>query len=311
MTLQRHRFTAMGGPCELLLYGADAEAARAFAAAEAEVRRLEARYSRYRDDSVISTLNRSAGDPAGFEPDEETAALLDYAQTAWRESDGAFDLTTGVLRKAWDFKARRVPAQAELDALLPRVGWQRLSWRRPHLSLPEGMELDLGGVVKEYAADRARDLLHAAGWRHGLVELGGDIAIVGPHPDGTPWRVGIRHPRDPEHAIAAVELRAGAIATSGDYERFFEEKGRRYCHLLDPATGWPVEGLASVSVVAAQCLVAGTASTVAMLKGRRPGGDWLESLGLAHLCVAADGTLSGTLPARAPDRSGPITGRAV
>ena len=293
----------MGGPCELQLYAPSAAAAsRAFAGGEAEVRRLETRYSRYREDSVTSRVNRSAGRAEGIEVDEETAALLDYAETSWRQSDGLFDISSGALRRAWDFKAQRVPAQSEVDAALAQVGWQHLGWQRPQLTLPAGMELDFGGIVKEYAADRVRGLLFEAGHRHGLAELGGDIAIIGPHPDGAAWRVGIRHPRDPENAIAAIDLAAGGIASSGDYERFFEADGRRYCHILNAKTGWPVEGVASVSVVAAQCLVAGTASTVAMLKGPVEGPAWLEALGLPYLCVAADGALSGSLrAARAPN----------
>lgn len=289
----------MGGPCELQVHAPGRPAARrAFALGEAEVRRLEQRYSRYRDDSVTSTLNRSAGDPEGRAVDAETAALLDYAGIAWQQSGGAFDITSGVLRRAWDFKAKRVPAQAEIDAALAHVGWPRVRWERPRLWLEAGMELDFGGVVKEYAADRARGVLVAAGFAHGLVELGGDIALLGPHPDGAPWQVGIRDPRAPERAIASTLLASGGIASSGDYERYFEQDGRRYCHILDAKTGWPAQGLAGVSVVADQCMVAGTATTIAMLKGPRRGLEWLESLGLPFLAVDAAGTVSGSLTPR-------------
>lgn len=295
MRLQRHRFTAMGGPCELQVYAPDERAAAACAAGEAEVRRLEAAYSRYRDDSITSRINRSAGDPAGVSVDDETAGLLDFAQTAWEQSDGLFDLTSGALRRAWDFKAQRVPTPAQVEAALAHVGWQRVDWQRPLLRLPAGMELDFGGIAKEYAADRARRVLHDAGVRHGCVDLAGDLAIVGPHPDGAPWQVGIRHPRDPENAVAAIELAGGAIASSGDYERFFEAGGRRYCHILNAKTGWPSEGPASVSVVAHECLLAGAASTIAMLKGPQAGPAWLAELGLAWLCVDAQGRASGSL----------------
>lgn len=293
----------MGGPCELQLYAAASPEA-AFALGEAEVRRLEQKYSRYRDDSATTALNRSAGAPGGFDADDETAGLLDFAQTAWQQSDGLFDVTSGVLRRAWDFKAQRVPSSGELAATLAHVGWQRVRWARPTLHLAKGMELDLGGIVKEYAADCVARVLRDTGARHGLVELGGDLAILGPHPDGRPWQVGIRHPRDPEHSIASVEIADGAIASSGDYERYFESGGRRYCHILNAKTGWPVEGLASVSVVAAQCLVAGAASTIAMLKGESDGPAWLRSLDLPHFCVATGGALSGTLEATSRYRTG-------
>jgi len=286
----------MGGPCELQVYAAaPGLAQRAMALGETEVRRLEAAYSRYRDDSVTRRINRSAGDPAGITVDGETAGLLDFGATAWEQSGGLFDLTSGALRRAWDFKAQRVPASAQIEAALAHVGWQRLRWQRPRLFLAAGMELDFGGIVKEYAADRACRVLREAGGAHGLADLAGDIAILGPHPDGAPWQVGIRHPRDPENAIASIELAAGAIASSGDYERYFEAGGRRYCHILNARTGWPCEGLAGVSVVADECLLAGAASTVAMLKGPQQGAAWLEALGLPYLCVDTGGELTGSL----------------
>lgn len=296
-----HRFKAMGGPCEVRLHAPDAARAQVWSrAAEAEVLRLEQRYSRYREDSITTRVNRSAGDARGVEVDAETAALLDYADTAWRQSEGLFDITSGVLRQAWDFKARRLPAQEQIDRLLPRIGWDKLQWRKPRLVLPlAGMELDFGGYGKEYAADRAAQAARVAGAQHGLVELAGDIAVIGPHPDGAPWLVGVSDPRAPQRPLASIPLHHGAIASSGDYERYFERDGRRYCHILDPRTGWPVQGLRAVSVVAEQCLVAGTACTIAMLKGDPGGRNWLRQLGAQYLCVDAAGEMDGTV-IRAP-----------
>jgi thiamine biosynthesis lipoprotein len=293
---ERRSFRAMGSPCELWLYatpGLDADAV--LAAAQAEVLRLERKYTRYRDDSLTAAINRSAGSRRGVAVDAETAALLDYAGLAFEQSGGLFDLTAGVLRRAWDFRSGRVPAPEEIEALRPQIGWQKLVWRRPRLVLPTaGMELDFGGCVKEYAADRAAELCRSLGAAHGLVDLGGDLAVVGPHPDGRPWRVGIRDPRRPGRARASLALCGGGVATSGDYERCMVVGGRRYSHLLDPRTGWPVEALASVTVAASHCLVAGTASSVAMLKGRA-GPAWLRRLGLPHLSIDAEGKAAGSL----------------
>jgi thiamine biosynthesis lipoprotein len=289
----------MGSPCELHLEAdSDARLSEAADAAIAEVARLERKYSRYREDSLASRINASAGDPAGVEVDAETASLLDYAELAWRHSGGLFDVTSGVLRRAWNFRSGRVPEPGEIEALRPLVGWHKLRWRRPRLVLPlAGMELDFGGYVKEYAADRVAELCRKLGLRHGLVDLGGDLAVIGPHADGSAWRVGIRNPRAPERAIASVALFAGGIATSGDYERCMVVGSRRFAHVLNPKTGWPVEGLASVTVTARHCLVAGTASTVAMLEGQRRGPAWLDALGLPNLRVAANGEISGSLAA--------------
>jgi FAD:protein FMN transferase len=285
----------MGSPCELRLYAAD-RALADFAAtrAKAEVTRLETVYSRFRDDSVTARINRSAGDAEGVEVDDETAGLLDYAAAAHEQSDGLFDLTAGVLRRAWNFKDERVPRKKEIAELLPLIGWDKIVWRRPRIALPAGMELDFGGFVKEYAADCAAQTCRDAGIRHGLVELGGDIALIGPHPDGTGWRVGVQHPRDLRNPIAYVELTEGAIATSGDYERFMEVNGKRYCHILNPRTGWPARHLCSVSVLAPQCLIAGTATTVAILKEKQ-GPGWLQALGLPYLVVSQQMRVSGTL----------------
>jgi thiamine biosynthesis lipoprotein len=151
------------------------------------------------------------------------------------------------------------------------------------------MRLDLGGVVKEYAADRAALLLKSAGIQSGYVDLGGDLHVLGPHPNGDPWRVGVRNPRG-AGAIAALALMRGGLATSGDYERCLVVDGRRLGHIINPFTGWPVQGLASVSVVAPSCLLAGAISTLAMLQGRDEGLEFLSSCGLQWM--AHDGWFS-------------------
>src|SRR5262245_5260424 len=293
-----YSFRAMGSPCELRLYGATRAAIDAVAAeARGLIERLEQKYSRYREDSALSAINRSAGDPAGVEVDAETALLLDYAATAHAESGGLFDPTSGSLRRAWNLRSGRVPAQTEIDAQLARVGWHKARWQKPRFALPvAGMELDFGGFVKEYAVDLVADLCRARGVHHGMVDLGGDLYAIGPHPDGDPWIVGIRDPDHPERAIATVALFRAALATSGDYERCMVVDGVRYTHILDPRTGWPVTGgLRSASVIAGRCLVAGTATTIAMLKGARAGCRFLDALGLASLRIAADGRRSGSL----------------
>jgi len=154
-----------------------------------------------------------------------------------------------------------------------------------------GMELDFGGFGKEYAVDRAAVVLREAGASSALVNLAGDLTVLGPQPDGSPWRIGVQHPRREGAAIATLPIVSGAIATSGDYERYLEAEGVRHCHVLDPRTGRSARGFQSVTVHAASCLVAGSASTIAMLMGPEAGLAWLDSLGLAHLAVLEDGTL--------------------
>lgn len=296
------RLTAMGSPCEFQLYGeSKTQLDEVAAICATELARIETKYSRYLDDSIVSQVNRQAGTGTFTSLDLETRHLFAYAQTAFEQSGGLFDITSGVLRRAWNFKSQRLPEARELKSLCELVGWRQVEWRDDAIHLPRvGMEIDFGGFGKEYAADRLAGLCREHGVGSGLIDLGGDVCIIGPHPDGTPWRVGIRDPRDPEHAIASLSLARGALATSGDYERFMEVDGQRYSHLLDPRTGWPIRGLAGVSVVAEQCLVAGTATTIAMLKGRG-GIRWLARLGLPYLWIDTDRKTGGSLwPKRAP-----------
>jgi thiamine biosynthesis lipoprotein len=265
------------------------QARRAADAAIADVQRIEAKYSRYRPDSVLSRINAAAGG-ASVPLDAETAALLAYADRCYEQSEGAFDITSGVLRRAWDFRRDppALPDAATLDAALALIGWPRVERDAQHVRLPRaGMELDLGGIGKEYAADRAATILAEHGVAHALVNLGGDVRALGPQPDGRPWRVGLAHPRVAGGVIGEVETSGGAVATSGDYERYFILDGRRYCHILDPRTGWPVDYWQSASVVAPLCTLAGTLATLAML---RPDADaFLRAQSVRFLLVDREG----------------------
>jgi thiamine biosynthesis lipoprotein len=284
------QFSAMGSDCEVHIAGRVSEqhARHAAQVAIAEVQRIEAKYSRYRADSAVSQINAAAGSGQALAVDDETAHLLAYADRIYWASNGLFDITSGVLTRAWDFRAARVPTRKALNSLRQCVGWTLAHLEhKPGASrfelLRPGMEIDLGGFGKEYAADRAAVLLQERSVRHGLVNLGGDIRVVGPRPDGAPWRLAIRHPRDDKRPLATIELADGALATSGDYERYFiGPNGERYCHVLNPRTGWPVTAWRSISVVAPVCLAAGSVCTIAMLMGeagleflRREAGEFL------------------------------------
>jgi len=290
----RYAFRAMAADHELKLWSDErARADRVARVAIADVLRIEAKFSRYRDDSVTSAINRAAGG-APVAIDGETAALLRYAERCHRLSGGRFDLTSGVLRRAWDFRRRPplIPTDAEVAAARELIGWERVEWDDAHVRLPErGMELDFGGVGKEYAADRAATICADHGIAHGLVNLGGDVRIIGAQPDGSAWRVGIRHPRRDDAVIGTVEVRAGAVATSGDYERYFEIGGRRYCHLLDARNGHPVSHWQSATVVAPLAILAGTFATIAMLlEGQADA--FLARQRLRYLLVRADGEVA-------------------
>jgi thiamine biosynthesis lipoprotein len=295
MPIFRATFHAMASDNELQLHCSDEALARRVAeAAIADVRRIEAKYSRFHDDSVTVRINRAAGGKA-VPIDAETAALLAYADRCHVVSGGLFDITSGTLRHAWNFRRSppQLPEEAVLAATTALIDWTEVEWTDHTARLPRaGMEIDFGGIGKEYAADRAATICREQGIEHGLINLGGDVRAIGTRPDGLPWRVGIRHPRREGAAIATVELADGALATSGDYERFFEIDNRRYCHLLNPRTGMPVDYWQSVSVTAPVCVVAGSCSTIAILL-EQEGQAFLQAQGLSYFAVAADGTLHG------------------
>ncbi len=292
-----YRFFALGSDCAIRLFAAQKTVAHEVAAAaSSEIARIEARYSRYRLDSELSRINAAGAIGGSIKVDAETAALIDYAYACYRKSDGLFDITSGLLRKAWDFSSGSLPGHDAIAELLPRIGLDKVRWSSPLLTFETaGVELDLGGIGKEYAVDRAAGICVAMGVEHGLVDLGGDIRAIGSLPDGSPWKIGIRHPRNAGRPTAMIGLISGSLATSGDYERFIEVEGRRYCHILNPTSGWPAQGLSLVSVLSPDCLVAGSLATIAMLKGR-DGIEWLRSLGVRHFYVDQDGNLGGTEP---------------
>ncbi len=286
------QFAAMASDCEVRLAGVSAAGAQTLAMlAIDEVRRIETKYSRYRADSVVSQINAAAGNGEPISIDVETAQLLVFATQLFELSDGLFDATSGVLRQVWDFKPGRKPSPQQLADILPRIGWNHVQWNDQTARLMRpGMELDFGGFGKEYAADRAATLLANEGAQYGLVNLGGDIRVIGPQPDGAPWSMGIRHPRQDDAVIASIPISSGALATSGDYERFFIDGSERFCHILNPKTGWPAQQWQSISVIAPVCVAAGAMSTTAMLKGPDAIA-FLEGQGVSYLAVDAAGAI--------------------
>ncbi len=293
MCIRAYSFQAMGTDCAAHLAGDPAVTSAAAALVIEEVRRIESTYSRYQRDSVLSLINQAGARGASVTVDAETTGLLDYAFALHRASDGLFDITSGVLRQAWDFDSGRLPAPGAIERLLPRVGLHRVEWDAPILRFGvAGMEIDFGGIGKEYAVDRAAEICRDAGITSGLIDLGGDIRVIGPLPNGAPWTVHVRHPRRPDCALATLSVANGAVASSGDYERFMEIDGVRYSHILDPTTGWPVRGLAAVTVSTDACIVAGSLATVAMLKASN-GPAWLQTLGVPHVWMDEQGAVGG------------------
>lgn len=278
------RFDAMASPCEVLVEAPDlAGARRLIDLVAAEAWRIERKFSRYRDDSAVAAINGARGVPVAV--DDETAGLLAFAGRAHDLSGGLFDITTGVLRRAWTFDGSdRLPSRKQVKALLPLVGWPRVAWEPPLITLPAGMELDLGGLGKEYAVDRAAELAAREATGGLLVNFGGDLRAIAP-PAAGEWQVGVEDPARDATATRVIKLARGALATSGDARRFLRRGGIRYGHILNPRTGWPpAQSPRSVTVLADSCVEAGFLATLAMLKGRQAEA-FLDAQGVRSWCA--------------------------
>ena len=278
-------FRAMASPCEVHVEHASKQIATGLIKlAMQEAQRIEKAFSRYLKDNAVWAINNSRG--RAIQVDEEMARMFDFAHTCYEMSDGLFDITSGVLREAWQFdESGNVPQQALIDSLLPRIGWDKVRWTAPRIILPKGMQIDLGGIGKEYAVDRSVALINAAvGEVPCLVNYGGDLHANRPPNSKSVWHVGIETARTDEQSTLSLELYRGALTSSGDAQRYLLKDGVRYGHVLNPLTGWPVEDApASVTVAGDSCLQAGILSTLAILKGPQAEG-FLEQLGVMYWC---------------------------
>lgn len=275
-------FDAMASPCEILLESKNLKLVQNVAEkATAEVWRIQDKYSRYQADSLCSKINGSAGRAVPI--DQETFDILSFADQCFRISQGMFDITSGVLRKVWHFDgSQNVPSETEINTILPCVGWEKVQWSKQQVTLPQEMELDFGGIGKEYAVDKVTQLIKQVSECSALINLGGDLAVSRPREDNKPWQVGIDLnglQRQPKVVISFTE---GAVATSGDANRFLLKEGKRLSHILNPKTGWPIaDAPSSITVASSSCLNAGMASTLAMLEGNKAE-SFLQDNGFKH-----------------------------
>ena len=217
-----------------------------------------------------------------IEVDDETARLIDFADQLYQMSDGLFDITSGVLRQVWRFDGSdRVSNDSAVNKILDRVGWHKVVWKDSQLRLDRDMEIDLGGIGKEYAVDRCIQKVGDLTDQSVLVNFGGDLATSCQRPGGKYWSVG-RLITGKDQAVALFQLYNGAIATSGDANRYLLKNGIRYSHVLNPKSGWPIVGAPhTISVAANTCTEAGMFSTLAMLQGNQAK-EFLSLQGIEH-----------------------------
>ena len=263
------RFEAMASPCEILMDLHDRLLAEQLVhAAFSEAKRIEQKFSRYINTNFMFKMNNSPGETITL--DEESCLLMDFAFTCYELSEGLFDVTSGILRRAWKFDgSKNVPNQKQIDELLPFIGLNKATWEKPNFTLPENMEMDFGGIGKEYAVDRCMQKameVYSVKPIPILLNFGGDLCCNGPRLNGQPWQVGIESVGGGSSGV--VSLNHGALATSGDARRYLLKDDIRYSHILNPKTGHSItDAPRSVTVAAQTCVEAGLLSTLAMLQG--------------------------------------------
>lgn len=262
--------------------------------AAGRIRELESLLSVTDENSEIYRANHSGGTPVPLSDD--TRDLLTEALFLCASTDGALDISVYPVVQAWGFTTGkyRVPEAAELEGLLSRTDYTRISMENGVLMLPEGMELDLGAVAKGYAGDQLMELFTKKGVTSAIVSLGGNIQTLGAKPDGSPWRVAVQAP---EGGYAGVlEVVGKAVITSGGYQRYFEQDGNTYIHIIDPATGYPVEnGLASVTIVADSGTRGDGLSTALFVMGREGAAEyWREHRDFDFVLLMKDGSVAVT-----------------
>lgn len=270
---------AMDTVMNLTVYGE--KAASALENAEKELHTLDGEVlSRTAEGSELSALNAANGEAVSYAADDSLPELIETALTISEATDGAFDPTLAPVLDAWGFtkETRRVPSSDELAALLARTGRDKIALKKTAdgylVTLSGGAQLDLGGIAKGYAADLLRAQLEKEGVTSATLDLGGDVFVMGKKRDGSDWRIAVKDPGDTESYLGIVSASDAFIVTSGVYERYFEENGVRYHHILDPKTGSPAEsGLVSVTVLCEN-------------------GAWADALSTACFVLGPDGALA-------------------
>lgn len=272
------------------------KARKACDAAYLELERLGRLLNFYAADSEISAINRNAGiKPVGVSKD--TLDIIKAAVYVSEQTEGGFDITVGPIVKLWDFKKKVVPSAASIAERMPFVGYKNIVIDTAASTVylkKVGVQMDLGGILKGFAADKAAEILKENGIEDGIVAVAGDIKLFGRQPDGRPWNIGIQNPRpkgDNDALLATVNLGTQGVSTSGDYQRYFMQDGIRYHHLLNPRTGYPESLCRSVTVIAPEATLTDAFATGIFIMGPQKGIAALEKLGLDGIIVDKDGAI--------------------
>lgn len=292
---------AMGTVIEItLISDHEDQANKAALQAFREVKRIEQLMSPKIESGDVSRINQSSG-KEWVRVSDETLKVIKKAQEISKLSDGGFDITVGPLVELWR-KAREKkisPSAEEVKEKLDLVNSKNIEWDQEGKVFlkKKGMAIDLGGIAKGYAVDRAFDVLRSLGYKNLIVNAGGDLRIGGTK-NNEPWSIGIQNPREPQKFLTKISVSDTAVATSGDYEKFFIYGGKRYHHILNPKNGFPSDGCQSVTIVTKDCITADGLATAVFILGPEKGYDLSQKLdGVQCLVVDKEGkmTISPTL----------------
>lgn len=283
-------FYAMDTAMRLTAYGDHAH--DAVIKSVSYINMLEADISRTKESSDISALNHAGGKQT--ELSRQTADILQEALDLAAKTEGRFDPTVAPLSDLWGIGTEQaaVPSQDEIDTVLPLVDYTKVLLEGNKASIPAGAELDLGGIGKGYAADHVVAILKEHGVQRAIVALGGNVYALGQKEDGVPWKVGITDPENPGNSFATLSVSDTAVVTSGDYERYLEVDGKRYCHIFDPETGYSAEtDLRSVTVVSPDSTSADAYTTALFVMGLEDAVTFCEQNDIEAVFVCKDHTV--------------------
>ncbi len=290
------RIHSFGRSCQLVVDESGGRGADLAELGKQELERLEAKFSYYRDDSVIGQINRSAGTGVFTPLDAESRSLLEYVSALWSQSNHLFDPSTRPLQDCYAEDGRQIASDSQLRDMLKLVGWKHLEIndRGAHLT-QKGMLIDLDSCVCPYAADSVRKILLRNGAESAMIDMDRDVATIGRQPDGANWLIGVRHPQGGRTAINRLKVNGQGFAMRGDFERRIAIQGENFGRGLSPVDGQPVPGPLSVIVVADSCLTACSAASIARLKTEQAAMKWLDELNMPWMAIDRDLNCHGPL----------------
>lgn len=292
--LKRFSFHALSNYCEIQIYDESRiNAKKTTRQLASEIARIERKYSSTNKNNFLLEINQSAGNKLGIKLDLETRHLFDIAKQSFEQSLGVLDVTAVKLTNIWKASTQERPEEHELDRLKPMVGFEKLGLRGSRLYLPPEMKIDFGPILKEYATDMAAKLAKKLNVEHGLVNLGGDFAVIGPQPEEKPWTIGVANHEDQNSLLAKIEVLKGGVASAGDFSRCIMIDGKKHNTLVNAKTGWLCKGLRAVTVASHLCTHAGSLARTVLSLEESDGLQRLEQESNGFTAMRGDGHIQG------------------